>query len=47
MTDLLEKVLEAHGGLDNWRRINTVDFRLTLRGGYARGSRVAACRIPQ
>ena len=32
MTDLLEKVLEAHGGLDNWRRVNTVDFRLTLRG---------------
>lgn len=32
MKDLLEKVLEAHGGLDNWRRVNTVDFRLTLRG---------------
>src|ERR1700748_3048062 len=32
MTELLEKVLEAHGGLDNWRRVNTVDFRLTLRG---------------
>ena len=33
MTDLLEKVLDVHGGLDNWRRVNTVDFRLTLRGG--------------
>jgi hypothetical protein len=32
MTDLLEKVLHAHGGLNNWRRVNTVDFRLTLRG---------------
>ncbi len=32
MTDLLEKVLDAHGGLDNWRRVNAVDFRLTFRG---------------
>jgi hypothetical protein len=32
MTDLLEKVLDIHGGLDNWRRLNTVDFRATLRG---------------
>src|ERR1700742_3061845 len=32
MTDLLEKVLDAHGGLDNWRRVATVDFRLTFRG---------------
>lgn len=32
MTDLLEKVLDAHGGLDNWRRVNTVDFRLMFRG---------------
>lgn len=32
MTDLLEKVLHAHGGLDNWRRVNTIDFRLTFRG---------------
>jgi hypothetical protein len=32
MTDLLEKVLAAHGGLDNWRRVSTIDFRLTLRG---------------
>jgi hypothetical protein len=32
MNDLLEKVLAAHGGLDNWRRVNTIDFRLTLRG---------------
>lgn len=32
MSDLLETVLAAHGGLDNWRRVNTVDFRLTFRG---------------
>lgn len=32
MTDLLEKVLSVHGGLDNWRRVTTIDFRLTLRG---------------
>src|SRR6201996_3396636 len=32
MTDLLEKVLDVHGGLDNWRHVNTVDFRLTFRG---------------
>ncbi|MDY0748102.1 hypothetical protein SNE35_26615 [Paucibacter sp. R3-3] len=32
MSDLLEKVLDAHGGLENWRRVRTIDFRLTLRG---------------
>jgi hypothetical protein len=32
MTDLLEKVLDVHGGLDNWRHVNTVDCRLTFRG---------------
>ncbi len=32
MADLLEKVLDVHGGLDRWRRVETVDFRLTLRG---------------
>jgi hypothetical protein len=32
MTDLLEKVLDVHGGLDNWLRLSTIDFRLTLRG---------------
>jgi hypothetical protein len=32
MTDLLEKVLDAHGGLENWRHVNTVDCRLTFRG---------------
>jgi len=33
MTDLLEAVLEAHGGLDAWRRIETIDARLSLSGG--------------
>jgi hypothetical protein len=32
MTDLLEKVLDVHGGLENWRHVTTVDFRLTFRG---------------
>jgi hypothetical protein len=32
MTGLLEKVLDVHGGLDNGRRVNTIDFHLTLRG---------------
>jgi hypothetical protein len=32
MSDLLEKVLNAHGGLENWRRVNSIDFQLTLRG---------------
>jgi hypothetical protein len=33
MTDLLDFVLEAHGGLENWRSVTEVDVRLTL-GGY-------------
>lgn len=32
MTDLLERVLAAHGGIDAWRRVDTIDFRLTVRG---------------
>lgn len=32
MSDLLEKVLNVHGGLDNWRQVRAIDFRLTLRG---------------
>jgi hypothetical protein len=32
MTDLLDKVLDVHGGLDNWRQVSGIDFRLTLRG---------------
>jgi hypothetical protein len=33
MTDLLDFALEAHGGLENWKRVIGVDVRLTL-GGY-------------
>lgn len=32
MTDLLELALEAHGGLENWKGVTRVDFRLTLGG---------------
>jgi hypothetical protein len=51
MTDLLEKILDAHGGLSNWRRVNTIDFRLTLRGralevkGQPNGLRDALVKI--
>ncbi len=33
VSDLLEFVLHAHGGLDNWRSVIGIDVRLTL-GGY-------------
>jgi hypothetical protein len=33
MTNLLDFVLEAHGGFDNWKGVTGVDLRLTL-GGY-------------
>src|ERR1700728_1118583 len=33
MTDLLELVLAAHGGLEEWRKVKRIDARLTL-GGY-------------
>ncbi len=32
MSDLLELVLEAHGGLDAWKRVKTVDVRMSLAG---------------
>jgi hypothetical protein len=32
MTDLLEKVLDVHGGLKSWRSVSGVDFRMTFRG---------------
>jgi hypothetical protein len=32
MTDLLDQVLDVHGGLDNWRGVSSIDMRLTLRG---------------
>jgi hypothetical protein len=30
MTNLLDFVLEAHGGLENWKSVVGVDLRLTL-----------------
>ena len=33
MTDLLDAVLEAHGGLDNWRRFNRVRATIVTGGG--------------
>jgi hypothetical protein len=33
MSDLLDLVFDAHGGLDNWRSVTGIDVRLTL-GGY-------------
>jgi hypothetical protein len=32
VSDLLEFVLDAHGGLARWRKVTTVDLHLTLRG---------------
>src|ERR1700722_9177252 len=33
MSDLLELVFHAHGGLESWRSVTGIDVRLTL-GGY-------------
>jgi hypothetical protein len=35
MGDLLDLVFEAHGGLDEWRKVACVDLRLTMRGEAA------------
>jgi hypothetical protein len=32
MADLLDLVLDAHGGFDNWHRVSTIDLRLSLAG---------------
>lgn len=32
MTDLLETVIEAHGGLERWRQLDAVSARL-VQGG--------------
>jgi hypothetical protein len=36
MSDLLELAMKAHGGLDRWREIKTLDLRMTLTGGLFR-----------
>ena len=33
MSDLLELAMNAHGALDRWREIKTLDLRMTLTGG--------------
>jgi len=33
MNDLLQKVLDAHGGLDRWNKFSTVSAQLTTGGG--------------
>ncbi len=32
MSELLDFVLDAHGGLANWRNVTTIDLHLTMRG---------------
>ena len=32
MTTLLEKAVQAHGGLDNWKQFSTVSARLDIGG---------------
>jgi hypothetical protein len=36
MADLLSLALEAHGGLDRWRELETLDARLSVSGGLWR-----------
>jgi hypothetical protein len=48
MSDLLELAMNAHGGLDRWREINTLDLRMSLTGNLFRtkGVRAAAWPVP-
>ena len=34
MNDLLNRVLEAHGGLDNWSQVSELTVRLSLGGPF-------------
>src|ERR1700687_3026094 len=36
MSDLLELAMNAHGGLDRWREIKTLDLRMSLTGSLFR-----------
>src|SRR5262245_15133092 len=36
MNDLLDLVVRAHGGLERWRQVNTLDVRLSLAGALYR-----------
>ena len=33
MRDLLDYALHAHGGLECWRKVESLDVRVSLRGG--------------
>jgi len=33
MTELLDFVLHAHGGLERWHEVQNLDVRLSLKGG--------------
>ena len=36
MPDLLDLALNAHGGLDRWRQVQSLDVRVSLTGGLYR-----------
>jgi hypothetical protein len=36
MSDLLEAVIEAHGGLERWNQLDAVSARLTPQSGLKR-----------
>ena len=36
MRELLDLALQAHGGLDRWRQVQSLDVRLSLTGGLYR-----------
>ncbi len=36
MSDLLDFVLQAHGGLQRWRKVQSLDVRVSLAGSLYR-----------
>jgi hypothetical protein len=36
MNELLTKVLDAHGGLERWRRYNKVEATISIRSDWTR-----------
>ncbi len=36
MNELLELALGAHGGLERWREVQTIDLKLSITGGLFR-----------
>src|SRR3979411_972638 len=51
MSDLLDLALKAHGGLDRWREVKSLDVRVSLTGalyhlkGYPEGGSHVTVRI--